>query len=78
MQTQVIQICGRIASGKTTLAKLFRNKDIHLVLEDFQTNPFWKAFYDNPIQYAFEAKITFLFQDYHQIKTNLIPSKNIA
>lgn len=79
MQIQVVQICGGIASGKITLTKvLCQNNNIHPLLENFTTNPFWKEFDDNPIQYAFDAKIAFLFQHYHQIKTNLIPSKNIA
>lgn len=64
-----IEICGGIASGKTTLANLLPRLDIKPILENFKTNPFWKAFYADPINTAFETEITFLLQHYHQIKT---------
>jgi deoxyadenosine/deoxycytidine kinase len=38
------------------------------ILEDFQTNPFWQAFYADPAGTAFETEITFLLQHYHAIK----------
>lgn len=63
------QICGGIASGKTTLAQLLSNVEISPVFENFQSNPFWKAFYADPIGNAFETEITFLLQHYHEIKT---------
>jgi deoxyadenosine/deoxycytidine kinase len=63
-----IEICGGIASGKTTLANLLGSADIQVVSEDFSTNPFWQAFYADPINTAFETEITFLLQHYHQIK----------
>jgi deoxyadenosine/deoxycytidine kinase len=64
-----IEICGGIASGKTTLAQLLSGLDIIPVFEDFQTNPFWKAFYADPIGTAFETEISFLLQHYHDIKS---------
>ncbi len=64
-----IEICGGIASGKTTLANLLARSNIDPILEDFQTNPFWRAFYADPAGTAFETEITFLLQHYHQIKT---------
>ena len=64
-----IEICGGIASGKTTLANLLGRVSINPVLESFQTNPFWRAFYADPAGTAFETEITFLLQHYHQIKT---------
>lgn len=64
-----IEICGGIASGKTTFANLLTKLDIKPILENFQTNPFWRAFYADPIGTAFETEITFLLQHYHQIKT---------
>lgn len=67
--TRRIEICGGIASGKTTLANLFARLNINLILENFQSNPFWRAFYADPIGTAFETEITFLLQHYHQIKT---------
>ncbi|SDY36184.1 deoxynucleoside kinase [Nitrosomonas sp. Nm33] len=63
-----IEICGGIASGKTTLANLLASLNIKPILENFQINPFWKAFYADPIGTAFETEITFLLQHYHQIK----------
>jgi deoxyadenosine/deoxycytidine kinase len=63
-----VEICGGIASGKTTLANLLRSVDRSTVLEDFSSNPFWRAFYADPNNTAFETEITFLLQHYHQIK----------
>jgi deoxyadenosine/deoxycytidine kinase len=67
--TRRIEICGGIASGKTTLANLLVRTNINPILESFQTNPFWRAFYADPVGTAFETEITFLLQHYHQIKT---------
>jgi len=39
--------------------------------EDFQANPFWTLFYENPTRYAFETEITFLLQHYNQIKDTI-------
>lgn len=62
-----IEVIGNIATGKTTLAKLFC--DDYLVLnEDFQSNPFWKAFYEEPSICSFETELTFTLQHYHHIK----------
>ena len=66
--THRIEICGGIASGKTTLANLLGRSNINPILENFQTNPFWRAFYADPAGTAFETEITFLLQHYHQIK----------
>jgi deoxyadenosine/deoxycytidine kinase len=64
-----IEICGGIASGKTTLAQLLATSGLIEVLEDFQTNPFWKSFYADPTGTAFETEVTFLLQHYHAIKS---------
>lgn len=64
-----IEICGGIAAGKTTLARLLSLSGTYACLEDFQANPFWEAFYADPVGTAFETEITFLLQHYHQIKT---------
>jgi deoxyguanosine kinase len=64
-----IEICGGIASGKTTSAQLVQEVGIPPILENFQANPFWKAFYADPIGTAFETEISFLLQHYHEIKT---------
>lgn len=66
--TRRIEICGGIASGKTTLANLLIRRDIKPVLENFQANPFWRAFYADPAGTAFETEICFLLQHYHEVK----------
>lgn len=63
-----IEICGCIAAGKTTLCQTLAQKNLLPVFENFQENPFWKAFYQEPAQFAFETEITFLLQHYHAIK----------
>ena len=52
-----IEICGGIASGKTTLASLMKKLKVEVLFEDFKTNPFWKAFYVYPGKYIFETEI---------------------
>lgn len=64
-----VEICGGIASGKTTLAELLTNAGIVALYEDFQANPFWEAFYADPSGNAFETEVSFLLQHYHQVKT---------
>jgi len=63
-----LEILGNIASGKTTLCQGLHNEGKIAVFEDFQKNPFFKDFYDDPIAYSFETEITFLLQHYHSIK----------
>ncbi len=63
-----IEICGGIASGKTTLARLLARNNITPILERFRDNPFYEAFYRDPVAHAFETEITFLLLHYHQIK----------
>ena len=63
-----IEVCGGIASGKTTFASLFESTNLGVFLEKFQSNPFWKSFYEDPVAFSFETEITFLLQHYHQIK----------
>jgi deoxyadenosine/deoxycytidine kinase len=62
-----IEICGGIASGKTTLANLLKGH-AEVVLENFTATPFWEPFYETPGRYSFEAEVSFLLQHYHQIK----------
>jgi deoxyadenosine/deoxycytidine kinase len=64
-----IEICGGIASGKTTLAKLLANgTPCTLVLENFRENPFWAKFYAHPEVYRHEKDITFLAQHCGDLK----------
>lgn len=73
-----VEICGGIASGKTTFATLLKHVSIEPILENFQTNPFWEAFYHDPTAHAFETEVSFLLQHYHQIKTACAEEKNFA
>jgi deoxyadenosine/deoxycytidine kinase len=66
-----IQICGGIASGKTTLSKVLERLAFEQKLENFQSNPFWESFYQNPTWHSFETEIVFLLQHFHQIKVSL-------
>ena len=64
-----IEICGGIASGKTTLARVMELAGHHAVFENFRLNPFIENFYSNTELYSFETEISFLLQHYSQIKT---------
>jgi len=63
-----IEICGGIASGKTTLCKLMATIGWAAIYENFKLNPFWSLFYKNPELHSFETEITFHLQHYSQIK----------
>lgn len=71
-----IDICGGIASGKTTFASLFYQHKLTPLYEDFKKSPFWEAFYCNPGKYIFETEISFVLLHYHQIKLALESKKN--
>ena len=64
-----LEICGNIASGKTTLCQNLQKK-LPTIFEEFKCNPFYEAFYHNPAAHAFETEVTFLLQHYHSIKTH--------
>lgn len=66
-----IEICGGIAAGKTTLCQRLSERGLRTVFEDFQTNPFWKDFYNDPQKYAFETELSFHLQHYSSIKSNI-------
>ena len=63
-----VEICGGIASGKTTLAKLLRRALLFPIMEDFRRNPFLTDFYADPKTYALETELSFLLQHYHAVK----------
>lgn len=75
---QRAEICGGIASGKTSLATALSMAGIPAVFEDFRANPFYEAFYSDPPGNAFETEITFLLQHFHQLKRALRTSAAIA
>jgi deoxyguanosine kinase len=64
-----IEICGGVASGKTTLCNALVAAGANGIFENFWANPFWSLFYQAPHIYAFEAEVTFLLQHYSLIKT---------
>lgn len=73
-----VEICGGIASGKTTFVQLLSSIGFDCIYESFATNPFWDAFYSDPISYTFETEVTFTLQHYHQIKKLINSGKPIV
>lgn len=64
-----IEICGNIASGKTTLAKAFSKElGYKALFEDFTSIPSLTDFYLNPNKYAFETESMFTLLHYYQLK----------
>lgn len=63
-----IEICGGIASGKTTLASALQDANLECHLEDYRANPFWEEFCKTPVVLAFETEISFLMQHYWQMR----------
>ena len=70
-----IEICGGIASGKTTLARLLARAGFSAVCEAFSRNPFLEEFYKYPERYAFETEVCFVAQHLHQIKRAARPNR---
>lgn len=70
-----IEVCGGIASGKTTFAQLMKSIGSMPILENFRENPFWEPFYSNPGKYIFETEVSFTLQHYHQIKKDSVSDK---
>lgn len=63
-----IEVCGSIASGKTTLAAATAELGFAPCFERFQDNPFFAKFYADRNAYAFETEITFLLQHYSHMR----------
>ena len=62
-----IVVEGVIGVGKTTLARLMARKlRGHLELEEVETNPFLKDFYEDRRRWAFQTQLFFLFSRYRQ------------
>ena len=62
-----ICVDGPIAVGKTTLTrKLAEHFNARLVLEEFEDNPFLKAFYSDPKVVAFQTQVYFLLARFKQ------------
>jgi deoxyguanosine kinase len=67
--SRIIAVEGCIGVGKTTWAEaLSKTRRAHLILEEFEKNPFLSAFYENPTDNALETELNFLLIHYHQLK----------
>lgn len=73
-----IEICGGIATGKTTLAKQLSCLGLTAVFEDFSSIAFLSDFYKTPDLYAYETEIAFLLQHVFQIKKSVILNDQIV
>ena len=64
-----IEICGAIAAGKSTLARLLELNGYTAIYERFEDNPFLKQFYQNTGQdNTFETELVFALLHYNQMK----------
>ncbi len=66
----LIVIEGCLGAGKSTVANglaAFRNSK--LLLENFEINPFLRAFYEDPTENAMETEFAFLLLHFHQLKS---------
>jgi deoxyguanosine kinase len=67
----LIAIEGCLGVGKSTVARglaAFRRSTV--MLEEFDKNPFLRAFYKDPIGNATETEFAFLLLHFHQLKIN--------
>lgn len=78
MNSKRIEVCGNIASGKTTLVHILKMQNFSVVFENFLENPFYQAFYQNPLKNSFETELTFHLQHYHSIKSNMNQGKTLV
>lgn len=66
-----IEICGAIASGKTTLANAYSKFGQKTELEEYSKISMLDDFYSDPLSVSFETEISFTLQHYYQIKKAL-------
>jgi len=67
-----IAIEGCFGAGKSTVAKgLALHRNSKLLLENFESNPFLRAFYENPTENALETEFSFLLLHFHQLKSQI-------
>ena len=74
----IVDVCGGIASGKTTFASLMTRINLVPIFEDFKKSPFWEAFYSDPGKYIFETEISFILLHYHQIRKAFESKKHLV
>ena len=64
-----IEICGPIAAGKTSLAKVLEREGLIPIYERFQDNPFLSSFYtDSDDNNILETELVFVLLHYNWIK----------
>ena len=73
-----IEVCGGIASGKTTFARVLAKTGMESAFERFRSNPFWRDFCANPTSCSFETEIVFLLQHYHAVKSAASTSRIVC
>lgn len=73
-----IEICGAIASGKTTMANAFLKAGYKIELEDFTKISMLDDFYSDPLAVSFETEISFTLQHYYQIKKAQWNNENLV
>lgn len=67
-----IEICGGIAAGKTSLAKVLEEEGIVAIYERMEDNPFLQDFYmRSDVDNTFETEVTCTLLHYNWIKSNL-------
>lgn len=72
-----IAIEGCVGAGKTTVAEgLAARRRSKLLLENFESNPFLRAFYEDPVKNATETEFAFLLLHYHQLKSQVNDSQS--
>lgn len=73
-----IEICGGIASGKTTLANSLKEYGFCVANEKIGGTSFLDEFYSNPELFTFETEISFLLQHSVEIKKCLKSHKIVC
>ena len=69
MQQSRIEICGGIAPGKTTLARIMEKEGFCAVYERYQDNPFLGEFYKNKgVDCSFETEMVFTLLHYKMLR----------
>jgi len=64
-----IAIEGCVGAGKSTVATgLAKYRGSRVLLENFEVNPFLRAFYENAAENTLETEFAFLLLHYHQLK----------
>jgi deoxyguanosine kinase len=73
----LIVVEGCVGAGKSTVAEgLAAFRGSALLLEDFESNPFLRAFYDDPIGNATETEFAFLLLHFHQLKSKAVTASS--